>query len=219
MSDKFFKFLESNKSFKSLSVICLNGELPDKSFFAQLSSLPLIAIDGAANNLVNQGLIPNLTLGDLDSIDNYHLDKLNIIKLPNQDQTDFQKSLIYLNEKNLLPAIITGINGGYLDHILCNIGIFSATNCIFYSESQIGFTLAQDEILNLPINTKISLLGIPSAKVKTYGLKWELDNAEINFLENHSCFNRCAEAEIKINIINGKILVIIYLEEVIDAGL
>ena len=38
-----------------------------------------------------------------------------------QNSSDFQKAMKYLESQNLLPTIILGISGGYIDHILNNI--------------------------------------------------------------------------------------------------
>lgn len=56
------------------SILCLNGDLPDPSFFHK-RKLPVIAADGAANVLCNLGVFPDLITGDLDSIQPALLEK------------------------------------------------------------------------------------------------------------------------------------------------
>lgn len=48
------------------SIVVLNGEIPDSSFFKQ--GIPIIAVDGGANRLLSIDVQPNLVIGDLDSI-------------------------------------------------------------------------------------------------------------------------------------------------------
>ena len=50
------------------SVLCLNGDLPKASFFREMD-LPIIAADGAANYLIKNDILPEVIIGDLDSID------------------------------------------------------------------------------------------------------------------------------------------------------
>ncbi|WP_367605511.1 thiamine diphosphokinase [Legionella sp. W05-934-2] len=114
------------------SILCLNGDLPEASFFRQ-QQLPVIAADGAANHLKKMRLSPEIIIGDLDSIHAALRNNHPVLFEPCQNSSDFQKSMHYLHQQNLLPAIIVGMNGGYLDHILNNINIFMATNSLFYA--------------------------------------------------------------------------------------
>ena len=56
-------------------------------------------------------------------------------------------------KNNLLPSIILGINGGYIDHILNNINIMLSTKSIFFAAPIIGYVIKGQEqlVLNLPI--------------------------------------------------------------------
>ena len=67
-------------------------------------------------------------------------------------------------------------------------------------------------------NTKISLLAITKAKVKTSGLKWELNDEILQFPGNNSCFNRTVSENISIKVLEGKLLVMIYTETINDMG-
>ncbi|GFY65107.1 thiamine pyrophosphokinase [Trichonephila inaurata madagascariensis] len=158
------------------SIVVLNGEIPDSSFFKQ--SIPIIAVDGGANKLLSIGVHPDLVIGDLDSINPNLRANLNTVYLPDQDYCDFSKAMAHLKTVKLLPSIVTGITGGAIDHILQNINIFLSTDSIFYTPSppMVGYTLQKGttHFFSLSKNTKISLLGIPKAQISTKGLKWEL---------------------------------------------
>jgi thiamine pyrophosphokinase len=192
------------------SILCLDGDLPRVSFFN--NNLPIIAADGAANQLMALGIKPELVIGDLDSIRPEHLEQLATFYHYDQNLCDFEKSLRYLHQKDLLPTIIVGLNGGFLDHVLNNINHFMDTNNVLYAPPIYGFTLVSHsaKALNLPFNSKISLLGIPSAKISTQGLKWDLNNAHLSFPGHNSCFNRSVTAEIEITVHEGAILMLIY---------
>lgn len=123
------------------SIVVLNGEIPDSSFFKQ--GIPIIAVDGGANRLASIGVQPDFVLGDLDSINPNLRASLNTIYLPDQDYCDFSKAIAHLKIVKLLPSIITGITGGEIDHILQNINIFLSTGSIFYTPSppMVGYSL------------------------------------------------------------------------------
>ncbi len=201
------------------SVLCLNGILPEVSFFKELN-LPIIAADGAADSLDELGLSPEIIIGDLDSVSPSIREQNKTLHNPDQSTNDYQKSLSYLKENNLLPSIVVGINGGHLDHVLNNINIFLETDSLLYAPPLIGFVLKPqtDQKLTLPLNTKISLIGIPFASVSSTGLKWELDHLSLAFPGTNSCFNRTQQSTIQLNVHQGSVLVLIYLEPAIDAG-
>lgn len=217
---EFFKIAEARGQYKS--ILCLSGTLPGESFFAsgQAKKLPIIACDGAINALHPLKIRPQIVLGDLDSANPEYLQGLQVLALPDQSKSDFQKGLEYLEQKKLLPSIILGLSGGFLDHILNNINIFFEGNNLFYSPPIVGFFLKTQNTttFSLPINTKISIFGIPDALISTTGLKWDLDKAALSFPGKNSCLNRTAQEEISMTLFQGSVLVLIYLCEIEDAG-
>ena len=203
------------------SILCLNGALPNKVSFFLNSNLPIIAADGAANSLLDLGILPTLIIGDLDSVKPPLLEKHPFIHVFDQGSSDYQKAIHYLKENNLLPSIILGINGGALDHILNNINIFMETNCLLYSPPVKGFVIKEKSQtrLILPTQTKISLIGIPKATLSSKGLQWELNETHLCFPGKTSCFNRTRLSEIVLEVNQGSVLVLIYEQPIEDAGL
>lgn len=201
------------------SILCLNGTLPERTFFQDLN-LPLIAADGAANSLHQLGLSPKLIIGDLDSVSTMVREQNKVLHYSDQSTSDYQKSLCYLKENDLLPAVVVGINGGHLDHILNNINIFLETDSVLYAPPLIGYALTanKERKFLLPLNTKISVMGMPSATVSSTGLKWELKHAKLAFPGTNSCFNRSKNTTVHLKIHQGSVLILIYMEPAIDAG-
>lgn len=201
------------------SILCLNGQLPELSFFERIN-LPVIAADGAANKLHDLGIIPQIIIGDLDSLRPSIRESHTILHLPDQNSSDFQKSLSYLRENSLLPSIIVGVNGGYLDHILNNINIFMETDSLLYAPPIIGYVLKENSQhqFTLPPHTKISLMGMPSTIMTSKGLKWDLEHLQLTFPGKTSCFNRTKDLIVSFDIHHGSVLVLIYLETAFDAG-
>ncbi|MDR1476198.1 MAG: thiamine diphosphokinase [Holosporales bacterium] len=209
------------------SILCLDGNLMHSGFIADFE-LPKIATDGAANQLVSHGITPDLIIGDLDSVSPELLTEFNHLRLDDQDTSDFQKALAYMAENALLPCIIFGMSGGYIDHIINNINIFlSYDENVFIDGSIIGFKIIGKNKFQLPINTKLSILGIPKCEITTSGLKWELNSACLTFASYEpqsklfgysSCFNRTASSNFEIDIISGTALLLVYSENIIDAG-
>lgn len=192
------------------SILCLDGDLPPAAFF-QHNKLPVIAADGAANTLALMGIQPDLVIGDLDSINPALLDTLKSLHRPDQNFSDYQKSLHYLEEKSLLPAVVCGIDGGTLDHVINNISIFLQSNSVLYSPHCIGYVLHENKMRShsLPLNTKISLIGMPHACISSTGLQWELSDFIMSFPGTNSCFNRTTQERVELRVQEGRALVLI----------
>ena len=194
---------------KYKSVICLDGQLPIE--FLKTVSLPILAADGAANTLLKNGVTPTAIIGDLDSVDLRFANESVVVKVHDQDYTDFEKVLSYAEHQKLSPSIITGISGGYLDRIFMNLSIFSQTYSLFYSPDLIAFSKTEDFSLKLQCDTKISLFGAPKCEVTTRGLKWNLNNSELIFGGFSSCSNRTVETHIDFKVL-GRIVTFVYLK-------
>jgi thiamine pyrophosphokinase len=202
------------------SVICLNGELPAKSFFDCLT-LPIIATDAAANYLYDNGIGFEIVTGDMDGVRQSVLSssKRNVT-LPDQNLSDFQKTLEFSFDNGLLPAIVLGVSGGYIDHIINNLDSFCRTDDnVFLAGEIAGFKLSSSRGLKLEIGTKISIIGFPRCKISTSGLKWELRDRDLCYPGYNSFFNRVAAEDVEINILSGCAVVMIYLQDVMDYGL
>lgn len=201
------------------SVICLNSFVP---LSVSLLDLPIIATDGAADTLLNRGIVPNFVVGDMDSISKKSLAKCNIIRMEDQETTDFYKAISFAESKSLTPAVVTGLDGGVLDHSLDNFSTFVlfANDMLYLSDKTVGFCIANShKSWKLPPGTKISIFGAPSAEVSTQGLKWELQNKHFSFFEYNSISNRTLAPEIDIKAESGSVFVLIYISSVADAGL
>ncbi len=201
------------------SILCLDGDLPEQEFFRR--PLPIIAADGAFLQLQKMNIKPHITIGDLDSFpDKDILKSHKHLYLPDQNTSDFQKCLAYMEKENLLPAIIVGVHGGFLDHIIQNINIFLKTDSVIYAPPIVGFTIQNSNTQRIMTKKgqKISLLGMPSAIVDTHGLKWDLNQAELVFPGKSGCFNRANQEFVDITVHAGSLLILHYLEIIHDAG-
>ena len=104
---------------KNISVI-LNGQMPtDDTIINQITNSDfIIAVDGSANKLFDLKIIPDVIIGDLDSLQNIENKDIELIEAPDQNKTDFRKTLEWCIEKNILNISIFGISGESEDHFL-----------------------------------------------------------------------------------------------------
>jgi len=106
---------------KNVSVI-LNGQMPtDDTIINQITNSDyIIAVDGSAIKLLDLEIVPDVIIGDLDSLQNIKNRDIELVKTPNQNKTDFRKTLEWCIEKNILNISIFGISGESEDHFLGN---------------------------------------------------------------------------------------------------
>ena len=106
---------------KKVSVI-LNGQMPiNNTLINKINNSDyIIAVDGSANKLFDLEIIPDVIIGDLDSFQNVNNKNIELVETPDQNKTDFRKTLEWCIEKNILNISIFGISGESEDHFLGN---------------------------------------------------------------------------------------------------
>ena len=106
---------------KNVSVI-LNGQMPtDNTIINQITNSDyIIAVDGSANKLFDLEITPDVIIGDLDSLLNIKNEDIELVETPDQNKTDFRKTLEWCIKKNILNISIFGISGESEDHFLGN---------------------------------------------------------------------------------------------------
>lgn len=212
------------KSYKS--ILCLNGNLPHEKFIKELCGT-LIAADGAAMKLANKSILPDVIIGDGDSLQGKiaFFNKSEKIIISEQNTTDFEKSLEIIKARKLFPCLVLGISGGELDHTLNNINIFmrySLTHNITFIDSsnealpKVGWGVKNKLKLKFKNDSNISLLAKPKAKVSTTGLKWPLKEEFIKILKRNGARNKAIKKDVKITVHSGQIIVITNLDDVDD---
>ncbi|GAI55150.1 unnamed protein product, partial [marine sediment metagenome] len=113
------------------AVVALNGELKgNREEFKKLigeKDIFFIAADGGALFLESIGFLPDVIIGDFDSLteaqyQRYEKLGAKIIKYPvEKNETDGELALQYCQEKGFNNIIIIGFAGGRLDQQLANI--------------------------------------------------------------------------------------------------
>ena len=105
-------------TFASTVTLLGGGELPSGALEQALARSPrLVAVDGGADRALVAGVVPELVIGDLDSISDAARARMagRLVELPGQDDTDFDKTLDRVQAPILLAL---GFAGGRLDHSL-----------------------------------------------------------------------------------------------------
>ena len=175
------------------AVIFVNGNLSDLSQARKIIIKEdcLIAADGGVKHILKLILIPQIIIGDFDSIPVslqkiFIRKKIELIKYPRKkDKTDFELAIDYCFAKKFQEIIIFGILGDRVDHMLANIFLLSKVQTenksikikIVEGKKEI-FILNKEIIIEGKIDDEISIIPV-SEKLEgivTDGLEYKLDN-------------------------------------------
>ena len=201
-------------------IILANGKPPKKSvinFFRKKGYDKLICADGGANSAMKMNLVPDVIVGDLDSISNDALREFKasskIIRLKRQNDTDVEKCLKYAIKNNFNEALLTGVTGNRLDHTFCNLGIVkkfsSKIELSLVAENSYLKAYRGKTILKTNPGETISIYGLDNkTKITSIGLKYSLIKVSLPFGEKESTSNVATGESVKLNVNGGRIFVI-----------
>ncbi len=181
------------------ALIVVNGDIPNLSLWQDIQYRSLICTDGAALNLLNSALNPDIIIGDMDSISESHpiatvnvlekrFPRSKILLIEDQNTTDFEKALEYVAAEGLQKVICIGAFGKHADHSIYNLVLlnrFKNVNQLVLlhtvnAERQWIFPLQQRTTLSSQAGDTFSILPLSEATISTTGLQWELTNTVLS---------------------------------------
>lgn len=202
------------------AIVLANGQAPSKTVFKYLANAGydyLICADGGANSAYKLGIIPDVIVGDFDSINHDVLklfkSKSEIVKIVRQNDTDVEKCLKYCIKKKIKEVILTGATGDRLDHSFCNLGIvlkyFHKIKIkIIHQKSVLSAQSGLVEFDTVKGET-ISLYGISDkTRITSSGLKFPLKKTALPFGKRESTSNSASGNKVKLNITGGNIFIV-----------
>lgn len=180
----------------------------------------IIAADRGSECLYDYSIVPDLLLGDFDSVNKEILDSIKsktreVLKFPpEKDYTDTEIAIIEAAKRGAKKIYLFGATGTRMDHTLGNIGLLLTTkkrgidleiidnnNRLYLAEKSmmlygefgenISFHALSDEVKNLTIS----------------GAKYNLDAYNIRLLDPRAICNEFVDTPIKISFENGELLI------------
>ncbi len=197
-------------------LLIANGERPGKALVERVRRKAdfIIAVDGGLAHCHHYNISPDRLIGDLDSYNPEHARVLkteNIIRVPDQNQTDLQKALAYVQDLDPAGVMIIGALGGRADHSLANLIIVNNHEeewPLWIYDNRGCFTLLGEgrHTLEDPPGTTVSLFTLSGAAgVHTQGFKYPVrtESLDASFI---GVSNVIREKPAHISIGSGKIL-------------
>ncbi len=205
------------------AIIVSGGSAPSKSLFKKhiKNDDIIIGVDSGCNTLYKLNIIPNLILGDFDSIKKevleYFLEKGVNIEKYNSEKDYTDTDLGYRKAKeifNVNEILMFGAIGSRLDHTLGNIGILfralkDKIKMEIIDEHNRMYIVNKNSIIKKEEGSVISFHALSNV-VKNFtirGGKYDLTSYDITLLEPRAICNEFLESDINITFDSGIILV------------
>jgi len=206
---------------KAALIVC-GGEIKNTDFYKDYFDYAdyIIAADGGASLMKKSGSMPDLLLGDFDSISKedyqFYLErKVEIQKFPvEKDMTDSELAVEIAAEKGYRNIVLIGAAGSRLDHTLANIMLLKkmfdrGIKGIIANENNEVTLIKSSIVISGKEGYKVSLipLSMQVTGVTTQGLYYPLKDAVINMGSTWGISNEFVSDKAKVTLKSGLLLV------------
>lgn len=137
----------------------------------------VVAADGGADCVIAQDLLPDIVIGDMDSLspDARQICGDRMIHIAEQDSTDFEKVL-----RNVAAPLILGIGflGHRLDHqmaVQSALVSFPDKRIVLIGERDVMFLAPPHIELPLDAGVRVSIYPMGPVSLRSQGLQWPTD--------------------------------------------
>lgn len=139
----------------------------------------LIGADGGADMAMEFGHMPELVIGDLDSLTDQTraaMGEARVHHIAEQDSTDFEKCLSRIRARLVLGV---GFLGKRLDHQLSVLNVlvrYQSQPCLLLGQDDVVFAAPPGAELTLPlvVGTRVSLFPLMPVSGESTGLRWPI---------------------------------------------
>ncbi|MDE0654379.1 MAG: thiamine diphosphokinase [bacterium] len=198
--------------------VVTGGESPEPGLLGELAHPQLVvAADSGADIAAGLGLVPDVVVGDFDSVTpagaaaageqrRYPTDK---------DATDLALALAEARNRGAESLSVVGGSGGRLDHFLANVAVLGADAMASVRvDALMGsarlWVVRRRETIHGPVGGLVTLLasGGPAIAVHTTGLRWALAGETLEAGSSRGVSNVFAAPEATVSLESGVILAI-----------
>lgn len=206
------------------AVIIASADLKDPGFYRRLLKADdyVICADGGTGHALALGLVPDLVIGDLDSLEPDHKKEIKqlqvqVIPYPSEkDQSDLELAIDHAVGVDPAEILIIGALGGrradhgFINLLLLSIPLRRGIPARIVDESQEIHLIDKEIIIEGKKGDNISLfsLAAETGGIVTRGLHFSLENETLYFASTRGLSNIITAPPVKISIDNGLLLVI-----------
>lgn len=206
-----------------LALILANGHSPSKSLLNRhlADADVFVCADGGANAAAKLGVVPDLIIGDLDSILPATVKKFSGVtarRIADQNSTDLEKAFVWAQKNGYKEVRVLGATGGRLDHTVGNLSAlvkFSRKLAVTFHDADGDiFVVGTERGFDVPAGTTVSLLPMTLCEgVMTRGLKWELRYESLALGQREGTSNLVVSSPVTVKLRRGDLLFFVASEQ------
>lgn len=179
-----------NQAFQETAILA-NGKFPDhpRPLGFLLNAKRIICCDGAADSLIDFGLVPFAIVGDCDSVNKKIAEKYQDRLFMDNDQetNDLTKAVKWCSGKGYNDIVILGATGKREDHTLGNISLLveyaSFVTVKMVTDAGTFYPLLASNKIETQKGQQVSVFSIsPDVEITSTGLKYKLDKKKLSNL-------------------------------------
>lgn len=165
------------------AVILANGDYPtaENPLKILMNGSYIVCCDGSADKYISEGNIPDVIIGDGDSISivNQKLYSHLIVIDSNQETNDQTKAVKFLLSKGLRNIAIIGATGKRDDHSLGNIALLTeyadmGANVMTFTDYGVFIPCHNTKVFDCVENAQVSIFNINAKEFSSEGLKYPI---------------------------------------------
>lgn len=197
------------------ALIVGNGEVSEKIKPLLPKNAYVICADGGFRHMDKLGLIPDIVIGDMDSVKADLHNEKTIVYPVRKNFTDSEIAVNHAIDNGFLELVLVGFTGTRMDHTLTNVFLLKSIsergvkariidehNIIRYAEKENMLCGKKGDIVSIiPIGGDVS-------GITTEGLDYPLFSETLEFGKGRGVSNVMTGDECKITINNGSALII-----------
>ena len=198
------------------------GDMAADDLAMALARAPrLVAADGGADRALASGHVPELAIGDLDSISpegRARLGPRRLVHIPEQETTDFDKALRMIAAPFVLAV---GFTGARIDHMLGAFNVLARhpdRRCLLLGARDVCFLAPRELVLDLVPGTRLSLFPMGAVEGRSTGLHWPVDGIAFEPGGVTGISNRVSAPEVRLSFSAPRMLVLLPVRA-LDAAL
>lgn len=210
---------------RSVALLICNGEMAARPVIDALAAQAgiIVCADGGANAARRVDLVPQVNIGDFDSIDaatraHYERAGVSMMHLERQDDTDFEKALGLLRLQRVKTVAVLGVTGKLLDHTLGNFSIIlrhvDTFRIVLFDPHYRVDVIDRPTRFTARPGDRISIVPLaPAHGVRYDGLRYPFEGETLAFGLAEGTCNEAVGEEFTITIQSGVLLVFRELHE------
>ncbi len=197
------------------------GEADAETVGAAVRMAPvLVCADGGADTALSFRRMPDLVIGDMDSLSENAARLIapgRIIGIKEQDTTDFEKCVCSVEA---LFFIAVGVVSPRIDHSLASLNVLvrhAGKKIAILTDSDFCFLAPPELSLELPPAARLSLFPMADAEGKSSGLRWPIDGLKFSPSGNIAVSNETTDRRVFLEFAEPSMIVILPAEFAADA--